>query len=440
MSATSPSLSSDTIVLHGGNFRHDPATSATTVPIYQTTSFDFPDTATAIKIVNFEQLAYTYSRVVNPTVNAFEERLAALEGGAAALGLASGQAAVAIAVLTLVEAGDNIVSSPDLYGGTVHFFRERLKQFGIEARFVDPADPENFRRATDARTRLYFGESLPNPKLSVFPIAEVAALGRPLGIPLIIDNTAAPLAIAPFDHGAAITVYSATKYIGGHGTTIGGAIVDSGTFPWADFPERQPLLLRPDPGYGNRTYLELSASFGPVAYLTRARAALLRDLGPSLAPQNAFLLLQGLETLPLRLQRHFDNAAKVADYLAHHPKVARVVYPGLQTGLDRARADAYLKYGYGGLVGFEPVGGEAAAFAFIDRLKLFYHLANIGDARSLAIHPASTTHAQLDAQQLAAAGITPAFVRLSIGLEDPNDIIADIAQALEGGDASKGAG
>ena len=432
MSAAPASLSPSTLVLHGGTFRHDPATSATTVPIYQTTSFDFPDTATAIKIVNFEQIGYTYSRVGNPTVDAFEQRLAALDGGAAALGLASGQAATALAVLTLVEAGDNIVSSPDLYGGTVNFFRERLKQFGIEARFVDPSDPENFRRATDARTRLYFGKSLPNPKLSVFPIAEVAAIGRPLGIPLIIDNTTAPLAIKPFDHGAAIVVYSATKYIGGHGTTIGGAIVDSGNFPWADFPERQPLIHRPDPGYGGRNYLQLAETFGPIAFTIRARAALLRDLGPSLAPQNAFQLLQGLETLPLRIPRHFDNAAKVANYLAKHPKVAKVIYPGLQTGLDRQRADAYLKYGYGGLVGFELVDGEAAAFAFIDRLKLFYHLANIGDARSLAIHPGSTTHSQLTAAEQAAAGISPAFVRLSIGLEDPDDIIADIAQALDG--------
>jgi O-acetylhomoserine (thiol)-lyase len=266
----------------------------------------------------------------------------------------------------------------------------------------------------------------------VFPIAEVAAIGRPLGIPLIIDNTAAPLAIRPFDHGAAIVVYSATKYIGGHGTTIGGAIVDSGQFPWADFPDRQPLIHRPDPGYENQNYLQLSAIFGPVAYLIRARAALLRDLGPSLAPQNAFQLIQGLETLPLRIQRHFDNAAKVAGYLAAHPKVARVVYPGLQTGRDRRRADKYLTLGFGGLVGFEPVGGEAAALGFIDRLKLFYHLANIGDARSLAIHPSSTTHSQLNAAEQAAAGISPAFVRLSIGLEEPDDIIADIAQALEG--------
>jgi O-acetylhomoserine (thiol)-lyase len=429
---SSASKSPATLVLHGGGFRHDPTTSATTVPIYQSTSFDFPDTATAIKIVNFEQIAYTYSRVGNPTVDAFETRLAALEGGAAALGVASGQAATALAVLNLVEVGDNIVSAHDLYGGTVHFFKERLKQFGVEARFVDASDPENFRRATDARTRLYFGESLPNPKLSVFPIAEVATIGRPLGIPLIIDNTAAPLAIRPLDHGAAVVVYSATKYIGGHGTTIGGAIVDGGAFPWADFPERQPLLHRPDPGYANRNYLQLAESLGPIAFVLRARAALLRDLGPSLAPQNAFQLIQGLETLPLRIQRHFDNAAKVANYLAKHPKVSKVVYPGLQTGVERERADKYLKYGYGGLVGFELKEGEAAAFAFIDQLKLFYHLANIGDARSLAIHPGSTTHGQLNAAQQAAAGISPSFVRLSVGLEDPDDIIADIAQSLEG--------
>jgi O-acetylhomoserine (thiol)-lyase len=432
MSSAAPALAPATLVLHGGTFRHDPATSAVAVPIYQTTSFAFESTAKAVKICRMEEKAFTYSRVANPTVDAFEQRLAALEGGVAALGLASGQAATATAVLALVEAGDNIVTSTDLYGGTVHFFSERLKQFGIEARFVDPSDPENFRRATDARTRLYFGESLPNPKLTVFPIGEVAEIGRPLGIPLIVDNTAAPLAIRPFDHGAAIVVYSATKYIGGHGTTIGGAIVDSGAFPWADFPERQPLIHRPDPGYGGRNFLELAAPFGPIAFLIRARAAILRGLGPSLSPQNAFQFIQGLETLPLRLNRHFENAALVADYLAAHPKVAKVVYPGLQTGVDRERAEKYLKHGFGALVGFEPKGGEAAALAFIDGLKLIYHLANIGDARTLAIHPATTTHGQLNEAEQAAAGISPAFVRLSIGLEQPEDIIADIAQALEG--------
>ena len=423
----------ETLVLHGGSFRADPVSGAVAVPIYQTSSYQFQDTGHAARLFALEELGNIYTRVQNPTQDALEQRVAQLEGGVGALAVASGQTASAYSVLNLAQAGDKIVSSTDLYGGTVTLFSQTLKQFGIEVRFVDPSDPENFRRATDSRTRLYFGESLPNPKLSVFPISEVAAIGRPLGIPLLIDNTAAPLAIRPLDHGAAVVVYSATKYIGGHGTTIGGAIVDGGAFPWADFPERQPLLHRPDPGYANKSYLQLAEQLGgPIAFVLRARAALLRDLGPSLAPQNAFQLIQGLETLPLRIQRHFDNAAKVANFLVKHPKVSKVVYPGLQTGLDRERADKYLKYGYGGLVGFELKDGEAAAFAFIDRLKLFYHLANIGDARSLAIHPGSTTHGQLNTEQQAAAGISPAFVRLSIGLEDPDDIIADIAQSLDG--------
>lgn len=426
-----PPLAIDTLVLHGGTFRTDPATSAVAVPIYQTTSFAFESTEKAKRISRFEEIAYTYSRVANPTVDAFEQRLAQLEGGVAALGVASGQAATAVAVLALVQAGDNIVASQGLYGGTVNFFRERLKQFGIEARFVDSADPENFRRATDDRTRLYFGETLPNPKLTVFPIREVADIGRPLGIPLIIDNTAAPLAAKPLDHGAAIVVYSATKYIGGHGTTIGGAIVDGGNFPWADFPERQPLINNPDPAYDNRSYVELAAALGgPIAYVVRARAAIVRDLGPSLSPQNAFQLIQGLETLPLRLERHFSNARTVAEFLSRHPKVARVIFPGLQTGEDKRRADTYLSGGYGALIGFEPTGGEESTLAFIDNLKLVYHLANIGDARTLAIHPFSTTHGQLSEAEKAAAGVTPAFVRLSVGIENPVDIIADIEQAL----------
>ena len=427
-----PPLASDTLVLHGGSFRTDPATSAVAVPIYQTTSFAFESTAKAKRISAFEEIAYTYSRVANPTVDAFEQRLAELDGGVAALGVASGQAATAVAVLSLVKAGDNIVASRGLYGGTVNFFRERLKQFGVEARFVDSDDPENFRRATDDRTRLYFGETLPNPRLTVFPIREVADIGRQFGIPLIIDNTASPLAARPLDHGAAIVVYSATKYIGGHGTTIGGAIVDGG-FPWADFPERQPLINTPDPAYDNRSYVDLANALGgPIAFIVRARAAIVRDLGPSLSPQNAFQLIQGLETLPLRLERHFSNAAKVAEFLSKHPKVERTVYPGLQTGEDRRRAEAYLKGGYGALIGFEPKGGEDAALAFIDRLKLIYHLANIGDARSLAIHPYSTTHGQLSPEEKLAAGVTPSFVRLSIGIENPADIIADIDQALSG--------
>jgi O-acetylhomoserine (thiol)-lyase len=421
----------DTLVLHGGSYRADPTTGATAVPIYQTTSFDFQSTERAERLSNFEEIGFTYSRVGNPTQDALEQRLAAIEDGAAALAVASGQAATALAVLTLVQAGDNIVTGTDLYGGTWNFFAHRLKQFGIEARFVDPSDPENFRRATDARTRLYYGETLPNPKLAVFPIREVADIGHGFGIPLIIDNTAAPLLTRPIEHGAAIVVYSATKYIGGHGTTIGGAIIDSGRFPWAEFADRHKLLTDPDPSYHGKTWLDIAHPFGPIAYIFAVRAGLLRDLGPAIAPQNAFQLIQGLETLPLRIQRHSENAARVADFLAHHSKVKTVIYPGLQTGEARRRADAYLKGGYGGLVGFELAGGAVAGRRFIDSLQLLYHLANIGDARSLAVHPASTIHAQLSPEEQLAAGVTPGYVRLSIGIENTEDIIADIAQALD---------
>jgi len=421
----------DTLVLHGGSYRADPTTGATAVPIYQTTSFDFQSTERAERLSNFEEIGFTYSRVGNPTQDALEQRLAAIEDGAAALAVASGQAATALAVLTLVQAGDNIVTGTDLYGGTWNFFAHRLKQFGIEARFVDPSDPENFRRATDARTRLYYGETLPNPKLAVFPIREVADIGHGFGIPLIIDNTAAPLLTRPIEHGAAIVVYSATKYIGGHGTTIGGAIIDSGRFPWAEFADRHKLLTDPDPSYHGKTWLDIAHPFGPIAYIFAVRAGLLRDLGPAIAPQNAFQLIQGLETLPLRIQRHSENAARVADFLAHHSKVKTVIYPGLQTGEARRRADTYLKGGYGGLVGFELASGAVAGRRFIDSLQLLYHLANIGDARSLAVHPASTIHAQLSPEEQLAAGVTPGYVRLSIGIENTEDIIADIAQALD---------
>jgi len=357
--------------------------------------------------------------------------LAAIEGGAAALALASGQAATALAVLTLTQAGDNIVSATGLYGGTWNFFAHRLKQFGIETRFVDSADPENFRRATDSRTRLYFGETLPNPKLETFPIREVADIGREFGIPLIIDNTVAPLLARPFDHGAAVVVYSATKYIGGHGTTIGGAIIDSGRFPWEDFAERHPLLTGPDPSYHDKSWIEIAKPFGPIAYIFAARGGLLRDLGPAISPQNAFQLIQGLETLPLRIRRHSENAQRVADALVAHAKVERVIYPGVQTGEARRRADAYLSGGYSGLVGFELTGGAEAGKRFINALKFVHHAPNIGDARSLAVHPASTTHAQLTEAELDAAGVSPGYVRLSIGIENAEDIVADIAQALD---------
>jgi len=306
---------------------------------------------------------------------------------------------------------------------------------GIETRFVDPADPEAFLRASDERTRAWYVETLPNPKLVVCPIAEIAAAGRPIGIPLIVDNTAAPLIARPFDHGAAIVVYSTTKYIGGHGTSIGGIIVDGGNFDWAAFPERQPLLNTPDPSYHGAIWAEAAKPLGPIAYILRARTILLRDLGSSLSPFNAFQILQGLETLPLRMQRHCENAVKVAEYLAAHPAVTRVIHPSLQTGAARARADRILVGGHGALVGFELAGGAEAGPAFIDALRLFYHVANIGDARSLAIHPASTTHSQLTAEDQATTGVTPSYVRLSIGIEHIDDILADIAQALSAASA-----
>lgn len=427
---TTRSQHPETLALHGGTWRSDPATGAVAVPIYQTSSFQFNDTGHAAKLFALEELGFTYTRINNPTQDAFETRIAQIEGGAAALAVSSGQTASAFSILNLASAGDNIVSSTDLYGGTWALFAETLKQFGVEVRFVDPADPENFRKATDDKTRAYYAELLPNPKLEVFPVAEVAAIGRPLGIPLIIDNTAAPLLSRPFDHGAAAVVYSATKYIGGHGTSIGGLIIDGGNFPWEDFPERQPLFNTPDPAYHGAVWSQAVKPLGPIAYAIRARVKLLRDIGGAVSPFNAFQFLQGLETLPLRIRQHVENAAKVADYLKDHPAVTSVIYPGFQTGEARRRADTYLKGGYGALVGFELEGGAEAGRRFIDELKLLYHVANIGDARSLAIHPSSTTHSQLTVEEQARTGVTPGYVRLSIGIEHPDDIIADLDQAL----------
>ncbi len=420
----------ETLALHAG-WRADPATGAVAVPIYQTTSYQFRDTQHAENLFALKELGNIYTRLGNPTTDVLEKRVAALEGGVAALALASGQAASAFAIQNLARAGDNVVSSTDLYGGTWNLFANTLKDQGIDVRFVDPADPEAFRRATDARTRAYYAETLPNPKLTVFPIAEVAAIGREFGIPLIVDNTAAPLLARPFDHGAAVVVYSSTKYLGGHGTSIGGVIVDGGNFDWAKFPERQPALNTPDPSYHGAVWVEAVKPLGPVAYIIKARTTLLRDLGSALSPFNAFQLLQGIETLPLRIERHAQNAQRVADFLAKRGEVTSVIHPSAQSGAARARADKYLKGGYGGLVGFELKGGRDAGRRFIDALELFYHVANIGDARSLAIHPATTTHSQLNADEQKAAGVTPGYVRLSIGLEHIDDILADLDKALK---------
>jgi O-acetylhomoserine (thiol)-lyase len=420
----------ETIALHGG-YRSDPATGAVAVPIYQTTSYQFRDTGHAARLFGLEELGNIYTRIMNPTQAVFEERIAALEGGVAALGLASGQAAEFIAVQNICHAGDNFVTSTDLYGGTWNLFANTFRTLGIEARFVDPEDPEAFARATDERTRCYFAETLPNPKLRVFPIKEVAELGRRAGVPLIVDNTAAPILCRPLEHGAAVVVHSTTKYIGGHGTSIGGVIVDGGNFDWAAHKDRFPMLNQADPSYHGAVWTEAVKPLGPIAYILKARVTLLRDVGAAMSPFNAFQFIQGLETLPLRMKKHCENAAVVADFLKEQPSVTKVIFPGLMSGEARRRADTYLKGGYSSLVGFELKGGLEAGRRFIDALELFYHVANIGDARSLAIHPATTTHSQLATEDRLRTGATDGYVRLSVGIEHIDDIIADLTQALK---------
>jgi len=427
---TSTFQNPETIVLHTG-YRNDPVTGAVAVPIYQTTSYQFKNTEHASRLFALKDLGNIYTRIMNPTQDALEQRIAALDGGVASLAVSSGQAASAMAIQNLAWAGDNVISSTDLYGGTWNLFANTLKQQGIEVRFVDPSDPNNFQRATDQRTRAYYAETLPNPKLSVFPIKEVSDIGRPMGIPLIMDNTAAPVICRTFEHGAAINVYSMTKYIGGHGTSIGGIIVDSGTFDWESAGPRQPALNSPDDSYHGAIWTEAVKPLGPIAYILRARVILLRDLGSAISPQNAFQFIQGLETLPLRMREHSKNASAVADYLCKHKKVARVIHPSNQSGEEKRRAQQYLNGGYGGLVGFEIIGGKEAGQKFIEALNLFYHVANIGDARSLAIHPASTTHSQLTPEDQIATGVSEDYVRLSVGIEHIDDIIADLEQALD---------
>ena len=416
--------------LHAG-WRSDPTTGSVAVPIYQTTSYQFDDSEHASDLFALRQLGNIYTRLGNPTTDVLEKRVAALEGGVAALAVASGQTATAYSLQNLAVSGDNIVASTDLYGGSYNLFKNTFREAGIEVRFVDPSDPENFRRATDDKTRAYYAETLPNPKLAVLPIAEVAAIGREFGIPLIVDNTAAPLTARPFEHGAAVVAYSSTKYLGGHGTSIGGIIVDGGNFDWAAYPERQPLLNRPDPAYHGAVWVEAAKPLGPIAYILKARTTLLRTHGAALSPFNAFLTIQGLETLALRVDRHFENAVKVAEWLSKRPEIASVNHPTLQTGALKANADKYLTRGKGALLGFELAsGGREAGARFIDALQLIYHAANIGDARSLAIHPATTTHSQLSPEEQLSAGVTPGYVRLAIGIEHIDDILADLDQAL----------
>ncbi|MDB0059063.1 PLP-dependent transferase [bacterium] len=430
---TLETLNLETLMLHAGSHRRDLSTNSVAVPIHQTTSYEFDSTEHAGKLFALQELGNIYTRITNPTTQVLEERVTSLEGGASAVAVSSGSAAVSLAIQNVASAGDNIVVSPHLYGGTYNLFTNTLPKMGIEVRFADPAKPDSFAELSDDNTRAYFGETLPNPKLIPFPISEVSEIGRMKGIPLIVDNTAAPVTCRPFDHGAAVIVHSLTKFIGGHGTSIGGIIIDSGNFDWLEYPDQQPNFNTPDGSYHGAIWGSLvpEALGAPIAYAIRARVVLLRDLGQALSPFNAFQLIQGLETLPLRFNKHQENAEKLTNYLNNHKDIVSVIYPSLFEGADKILAEKYLSSGNGALIGIELKGGADAGRSFIDNLKLIYHVANIGDARTLAIHPASTTHSQLSADDQLKAGVTPGYVRLSVGIEHIDDIIADIDQALK---------
>ncbi len=411
--------------LHAGQ-HPDPTTGAFAVPIYQTTSYQFRDTEHAANLFALKEMGNIYTRIMNPTSDVFEQRIADLEGGVGALAVSSGHAAQVQAIFTLCQAGDHIVSAATLYGGTYNQFAYTLPRLGIDVTFVDPKDPENFRKAIRPNTKIIYGETLGNPRINVFPFAEVAKIAQEAGIPLMIDNTfATPYLCRPFELGANIIVHSATKFIGGHGTSIGGLIVDGGNFQWAGNP-RFPNFNQPDDSYHGLVY----ATLGAPAFILKARVQTLRDFGGCISPFNSFLLLQGLETLSLRMDRHVQNAQRVAEHLEKHAKVAWVSYPGLQSSPDHAAAQKYLPKGPGAILGFGIQGSAEAGKRFIEALQLFSHLANVGDAKSLAIHPATTTHSQLNEEQQSSAGVTPDFVRLSIGLEDIDDILWDLDQAL----------
>jgi O-acetylhomoserine (thiol)-lyase len=417
----------ETVALHGGQ-SPDPTTNARAVPIYQTTSYVFDDTQHAADLFALKVPGNIYTRIMNPTQDVFEQRVAALEGGIAAVATASGQSAVTYSVLNVTRAGDNIVSVSTLYGGTYNLFAHTLPQYGIEVRWVDPDEPERLAELVDDRTRLVFAETIGNPKLNVVDLRAWADAAHAQGLPLVVDNTVpTPILCRAVDHGADVVVHSATKYIGGHGTSIGGVVVDSGRFDWTAQADRFPGLTQPDPSYHGVVWADV---LGPAAYIGRVRTVLLRNTGAAISPFNAFLFLQGLETLPLRMERHSANAMAVAEHLERHAGVSWVSFPGLESSPYRAVADRILSGGYGGLVTFGIQGGRDAGRRFIESLQLFSHLANIGDAKSLAIHNASTTHSQLNDEELAAAGVTQDTVRLSVGIEHIDDILADLDQAL----------
>ena len=423
----------ETLALHAGQ-QADPATNARAVPIYQTTSYVFNSAEHAANLFGLKEFGNIYTRIMNPTTDVLEKRLAALDGGTGGLAVASGQAAISLAVLNITRVGQNIVSTSYLYGGTYTLFHYTLAKMGIEVRFVDSSDPANFEAVIDENTRLLYTESIGNPKNNVDDYPAIAEIAHKHGIPLVMDNTVSPPPLLrPFDHGVDVIVYSLTKFIGGHGTSIGGAIVDSGKFNWANgkFPE----LVEPDPSYHGISYW---GAFGNhdkavvpgIAYIMKARLQLLRDLGPALSPFNSFLFIQGLETLPVRIRPQAANALAVAQWLEKHPAVSWVNYPGLPSHPDHARAKRFLKEGFGAIMGFGIKGGRAAGVKLIDSVKLISHLANIGDSKTLIIHPASTTHQQLTPEEQISTGVTDDFVRLSVGLETLDDILADLDQAL----------
>ena len=419
--------------LHAGQ-KPDPTTGSRAVPIYQTTSYQFRDTEHAANLFGLKELGNIYTRIMNPTTDVLEQRLAALEGGSGALAHSSGQAAITASILNLAGAGDHIVSVSQLYGGTYNLFHYTLPKLGIQVSFVDGDDPENFRKAVKSNTKAFYGEGLGNPRLNIFPFAEVGKIAKEVGVPLIVDNTAlSPYLNRPFEHGANIVVHSATKHIGGHGTSIGGIVVDGGNFDWGN--GKFPGFTEPDMSYHGLPHWEAFKAFAPagganIAFIMKMRLQFLRDVGSCLSPFNAFLLIQGLETLHLRMERHCANAMKVAQYLEAHPKVKWTNYPGLKSSKYHDLAKKYLTNGYGALVGFGLKSGHEGGRKFIDSLVLHSHVANIGDARSLAIHPASTTHSQLSAAERDSAGVTDDYVRLSVGIEDIEDILADLEQAL----------
>lgn len=425
MMALPENLRFNSVAVHGGQ-EPDPTTGSRAVPIYQTTSYNFRDSEHGANLFGLKEPGNIYTRIMNPTTDVLEKRIAALEGGVGALAFASGHAAISAAILNIAQAGDEIVSSATLYGGTYNMFAYTLPRLGIKVTFVDPSDPENFRKAITDKTKALYAETIGNPKIDVFDIEKVAAIAHENDIPLLIDSTfATPYLSRPIEFGADVVIHSATKFIGGHGTSMGGLVIDSGKFNWAN--GKFPLLTDPDPSYHGLSYTE---ALGPLAYIIRLRIQVLRDLGATVSPFNSFLFLQGLETLPLRMQRHTENALAVAEYLENHEQVTWVSYPGLASHPDHELAKKYLPKGAGAILTFGIKGGLEAGRKFIDSLKLFSILANVGDAKSLVIHPASTTHSQLTPEQRVTAGVPDELIRLSVGIEDSTDIIADIQQAL----------